>query len=231
MAEKDLSIVTGASRGIGKGIALKLASENHNVMIFGRDKNALIDVQKQIKDFGVESEYFIGDAVDVDFVKDSVKNILAKYKKVDHLINNAGTGVFKKIVDAELKDFQKQINVNLYGVFNFTNAVLPGMIKQMKGSIITIASLAGKNSFVGGAMYSSSKHAVLGFMRSLMLEVREYNIRSASICPGSVDTDFGLSRKKQILETEDVADAVLAVIKLPVRALMSEIDLRPTNPK
>lgn len=231
MAERDLSIVTGASRGIGKGIALKLASENHDVMIFGRDKNALVEVQKTIKNFGVESDYFIGDAVDVDFVKKSVKDILAKYKKVDHLINNAGMGIFKKIVDAELKDFQKQINVNLYGVFNFTNAVLPGMIERKKGSIITIASLAGKNSFVGGAMYSASKHAVLGFMRSLMLEVREFNIRAASICPGSVDTNFGLSRKKEILEPEDVADAVLAVIKLPVRALMSEIDLRPTNPK
>ena len=236
MNERELSVVTGASRGIGKGIALRLAQENHDVMIFGRDTNALKDVQKEIKSKGVECEYFTGDVADVKFVTDSVSKILNKNKKIDHLVNNAGIGIMKKVVDADLDDFKKQIDANLFGVFNFSKAVLNSMIEKGKGSIINIASLAGKNSFVGGAMYSATKHAVLGFARSLMLEVRQYNIKVATICPGSVDTHFGSGghdprSKGEILQPEDVAEAVMSIIKLPLRALISEIDLRPTNPK
>ncbi|HVO75483.1 MAG TPA: SDR family NAD(P)-dependent oxidoreductase [Ignavibacteriaceae bacterium] len=235
--DRELAVVTGASRGIGKAIALKLAAENRDVMLFGRDVSALEDVQKMIKKLGVEADIFSGDAADVKFVNESVKKILDKYGKIDHLINNAGVGIVKKLVDSTLEDFKKQVNVNLYGVYNFTKAVADNMIKRRNGSIINIASLAGKNSFIGGTMYSATKHALLGFTRSLMLEIREYNIRVAAICPGSVDTSFGSSSamdprsKGEILKPEDIAECVAAIIKLPARALMSEIDLRPTNPK
>jgi short-subunit dehydrogenase len=140
------------------------------------------------------------------------------------------------LIESNLEDFKKQINVNLYGIYNFTKAVVDKMIERRRGSIINIASLAGKNSFVGGTMYSASKHAVLGFTRSLMLELREFNIRVAAVCPGSVATEFfgGPGRHPnhdKILKAEDVADSVMAILKLPVSALLSEIDLRPTNPK
>ena len=211
MAERELSIVTGASRGIGKGIAFRLAKEKHDVMIFGRDVNSLKVVQKEIKDKGVKCEYFSGDVADVKFVNDSIDKILSKNQKIDHLINNAGIGIMKKVIEAELNDFKKQVDANLYGVFNFSKAVLGSMIEKRKGSIINIASLAGKNSFVGGSMYSATKHAVLGFARSLMLEVRQYNIKVATICPGSVDTHFGSGghdprSKGEILQPEDIAD-------------------------
>ncbi len=236
MAGKELSIVTGASRGIGKGIALRLAEEKHDIMIFGRDIPALKNVQKEIIEKGVECDYFSGDVADAKFVNNSVDKILVKYGKVDHLINNAGIGIMKKVIDAELEDFKKQVDTNLFGVFNFSKAVLNNMIEKGKGSIINIASLAGKNSFIGGSMYSATKHAVLGFARSLMLEVRQYNIKVATICPGSVDTHFGSGghdprSKGEILKPEDIAEAVISIIKLPVRALISEIDLRPTNPQ
>lgn len=231
----ELSIVTGASRGIGKGIALKFAKENHDLMLFGRDENALKKTLTEVRQFDVNAEYFIGDVADNIFVNNSINKILDKYGKVDHLINNAGIGIFKKIIDASLEEFQKQINANLYGIFNFTKSVLPGMIKNKRGSIINVLSLAGKNSFVGGSMYSASKHAALGFTRSLMLEVREYNIRVAAICPGSVDSEFNSPGNKpdrnKILKPEDIADTILTILKLPVRALISEVDIRPTNPR
>jgi len=170
------------------------------------------------------------------FVNNSVMKILEKYGKVDHLINNAGTRVFKNVVDASLDDFKLQVNANLYGVFNFSRAVLKGMIERKQGSIINISSLAGKNAFATGAMYAATKHALMGFTASMFLEVREYNIRVAVICPGSVNTEFfdGLSmkpNKEKILQVEDIAEAVAAVLKLPIRALISEIEIRPTNPK
>ena len=236
MTNNELAIVTGASRGIGKAIALRFAKENYDVIIFGRDVEALKKVQEEILKTGVQCEYFSGDAADENFVNESVSKIIEKYGKVDHLVNNAGLGIFKKLIDSNLEDFKKQIDVNLYGIYNFTKAVADKMIERKSGSIINIASLAGKNAFVTGTMYSASKHAVLGFTKSLMLELREYNIRVAAICPGSVATEFfgGPGRHPnydKILKADDVAESVMVILKLPQHALISEIDLRPTNPK
>lgn len=236
MSKRDLSIVTGASRGIGRAIALRLAKENHDLMLIGRDKTALSEVKKAVESFGVDADIFIGDVSEGNFANETIKKILDKYLKIDHLINNAGIGILKKFVDSDLDEFKKQINVNLFGVYNFTKAVINHMIENRRGSIINISSLAGKNAFVGGTMYSATKHALMGFTRSLMLEVREFNIRVAAICPGSVDTEFNPNReimpaKQNILLPEDVAETIVLILKMPVRALVSEIDIRPTNPK
>ena len=236
MDDKEIAIVTGASRGIGKAIALALADEGMDIIIFGRDVNALEKVQSEIKSKNVRCEYFSGDVGDEKFVHMSVKKIIDVYGKVDHLINNAGMGILKPFSETKLDEFKEQVNANMYGVFNFSRAVAGDMIKRKKGSIINIVSLAGKNGFLGGTMYGATKHAVLGFTKSLMLEVREYNVRVAAICPGSVATEFGTGHNQEkeplkVLASEDVAHAVLSIINLPVRALMSEIDLRPTNPK
>src|SRR3990172_12760109 len=236
MVQKYVTIVTGASRGIGKGIALRLAKEGHDIMLFGRDKTALEKVNKEVRALGVKTEMFLGDAVDPKFVNESVSEIIKTYGRVDHLINNAGMGILKKFVDSNLDEFKKQIDVNLYGVYNFTKAVIDHMIANRSGSIINISSLAGKNAFVGGTMYSATKHAVLGFTKSLMLELREFNIRVAAICPGSVNTEFfdNTNMKpntSKILQADDIAETVMTIIKLPVNALISEIDIRPTNPK
>ncbi len=236
MNSKELAIVTGGNKGIGKAIALRFANEGYDVMIFGRDVDTLKNTQAEILNSGVGCEIFAGDAADEKFVSNSVSGIIKKYGKVDHLVNNAGIGIFKKLVDSNLQDFKKQVDVNLFGVYNFTKAVAGKMIEQKSGSIINISSLAGKNSFVNGTMYSATKHAVLGFTRSLMLELREHNIRVAAICPGSVATEFfgGPGRHPnydKILKPEDVAESLMAILKLPVSALISEIDLRPTNPK
>src|SRR3989339_1409724 len=227
MVQKYVTIVTGASRGIGKGIALRLAKEGHELMLFGRDKTALEKVNKEVRVLGVKTEMFLGDAVDPKFVNESVSDIIKTYGRVDHLINNAGMGILKKFVDSNLDEFKKQIDVNLYGVYNFTKAVIDHMIANRSGSIIYISSLAGKNAFIGGTMYSATKHALMGFTKSLMLEVREYNIRVAAICPGSVDTEFNPNReitvmRENILLSEDVAETVALVLKMPVRALVSE---------
>ncbi|MGE5682013.1 MAG: SDR family oxidoreductase, partial [Bacillota bacterium] len=218
--QRDLSIVTGAGRGIGRAIAIKLAREGHDIAITSRTESELKRAKEEIESYGVKCTYYAGDVADREFVSKSVTQIVEKYGKVDHLINNAGIGIIKKIIDSEYEDFERQVNTNIYGIYNFTKAVLPGMIERQSGSIINISSLAGKNSFVGGAMYSATKHAVMGFTKSLMLEVREYNIRTAAICPGSVESSFGRDAhtdprsKGRILMPEDVADVVAAIIKL-----------------
>ena len=101
MVQKYVTIVTGASRGIGKGIALRLAKEGHELMLFGRDKTALEKVNKEVRALGVKTEMFLGDAVDPKFVNESVSDIIKTYGRVDHLINNAGMGILKKFVDSD----------------------------------------------------------------------------------------------------------------------------------
>ncbi|RMD49738.1 MAG: SDR family NAD(P)-dependent oxidoreductase, partial [Ignavibacteria bacterium] len=151
--------------------------------------------------------------------------------------NNAGVAVFKKFMDSSLEEFKMQMNTNVYGIYNFTKAVSTNMIENKKGTIINISSLAGKNGFVYGTMYAATKHAVMGFTRSLMLELREYNIRVVAVCPGSVMTDMisnapvKPSNPDKILAPEDVASTVKSIIELPDRANISELEIRPTNPK
>jgi 3-oxoacyl-[acyl-carrier protein] reductase len=234
MPDSDICIITGASRGIGRSIALKLAGEGKNVMLFGRDSDALMQTRNLIEETGVKSDCFTGDVGDESFVINSVNDIIGKYGKIDVLVNNAGLGIFKDVADATLDDFKEQVNANLYGIFNFCKAVIGNMIERKSGTIINISSLAGKNVFAGGAMYSATKHAVLGFTGCFMQEVRKYNIKVAAVCPGSVETDFhssGSSTSYRKLMPEDVAETVSLIIKLPPRALVSEIDIRPTNPK
>ena len=125
---------------------------------------------------------------------------------------------------------------NLRSLFLVTREVLPGMRSRKRGFIVNVASLAGKNAFAGGTAYVASKHAVLGFSRTLMLEVRKDGVRVLAICPGSVDTPLMRDQAvltpniDSILKPEDVAQAILDALRMPSRALVSEIDIRPANP-
>ena len=236
MSASKVVIITGASKGIGKAIALKFAeNKSFIIFLFGRNETKIKSLQKQISKKNITVEYYLGDVGDETFVHQSVATILKKYKKIDILINNAGIAYFEQFVDSNLEQFQTQINTNLIGVYNFTKAVIDGMIKKKNGSIVNIVSQAGKVGFSYGTTYAATKHAVMGFSKSLMLEVRKYNIRVIAVCPGSVETDMIENSPihkttKQVLKPKDVADIVFATICLPNRAVISELDIRPTNP-
>ena len=237
MSENMISIVTGASRGIGRAIAVRLAKEKHNLALFGRDKEQLNTTAVECEKQNVKVLTFTGDVVDPTFVNESVKQVISKFGKVDNLINNAGVAVLKKFVETDLDEFKMQMDTNMYGVFNFTKAVIDNMIERKSGNIINISSLAGKNAFVHGSTYGATKHALMGFTKSLMMEVRQYDVRVTAICPGSVNTEMIMGTPiepkdvNKVLSPSDVAETVLTVIKLPITALVSEIDIRPTNPK
>ena len=156
--------------------------------------------------------------------------------EIDVLVNNAGVLIARPFEELTLEDWDVTMATNLRSLFLMTRAVLPGMRRRREGTIVNVASLAGRNGFVGGTAYAASKHAVLGFSRSLMLEVRKDGVRVVAVCPGSVDT--GMLRDQpmlsptaeRILRPEDVADTILHAIRLPGRAMVSELDVRPTNP-
>ena len=231
-----VALVTGSGRGIGKAIALKLSAEGADVILTARTLKELEKLRKEIEEQGGKAT-----AISADLTKDSdIERLFSEmdshFNRLDILVNNAGIGHFAPVKSLPKADFDEMWNLNMRALFLCTQKALPVMEKQKAGIIVNISSLAGKNAFVNGAGYAATKWALMGFSKCLMLEEREHNIRVITVCPGSVDTSFSpLDAKRdnaeRILQPQDVANAVFAAVLLPERAMMSEIDLRPTNPK
>ncbi len=230
------ALVTGATEGIGRATALALGNAGYRVGVCARTPSKLRVVLDDLARAGITAAGHPCDVASAADVEAMVKTITAQLGPVDVLVNNAGIAILKPFAELSLDDWDATMATNLRGIFLCSRAVLPGMRERQRGAIVNIASLAGRNGFVGGTAYTASKHAVLGFSRSLMLEVRKEKIRVITICPGSVDTPLirnqgQLSpRIEKILQPEDVAQTVLDALRLPERAMISELDLRPTDP-
>jgi 3-oxoacyl-[acyl-carrier protein] reductase len=230
------ALITGATEGIGRAIAFTLGAAGYKVGVCARTESKLRDLLTELRAKGITVAGLPCDVGDEAAVERLTGHVAAELGPIDTLINNAGIGILKPLLDLTTAEWDATMATNLRSLFLVTRAVLPGMRQRKRGSIVNISSLAGRNGLAGGTAYSASKHAVLGFSRSLMLEVRQDNVRVIAVCPGSVDTallhqqsmlkpDFA-----KILRPEDVAQAVLDLLRLPERALVSEVDIRPTNP-
>jgi 3-oxoacyl-[acyl-carrier protein] reductase len=236
MILKDkIAIVTGASKGIGRAIALALARQGVSLAISARSKDTLEHTAAEIRQHGVKCFTFAGDMSKEADIKRFVQSSIKEYGSLHILVNNAGMGHFKPVYELSTTEWDEMFDLNVRGLFIMTRECLPHLRKSGETVIVNVVSLAGKNFFVNGAGYAASKHAVLGFSRCLMLEERDNGIRVLAICPGSVDTSFSSRddsdpKRKKILRPEDVADSILQMIQLPQRAMISEIDIRPTNP-
>ena len=230
------ALVTGATEGIGRAIAFGLGRAGYKVGVCARTPSKLRTLLDDLRAAGVTAHGIPADVGLESDVATMVNDIARALGPVDVLVNNAGVALLKPFEQLTLDEWDTTMATNLRSLFLVTRAVLPGMRQRKHGAIVNIASLAGRNGFAGGTAYTASKHAVLGFARSLMLEVRKDNVRVITICPGSVDTPLIASQGMlkpdvtRILKPEDVADTVLAALALPERALVSELDLRPTNP-
>jgi len=232
--QNNVAIITGASKGIGKAIALSFAKEKMNVVLVARTESDLEKTAGEVEELGGKTLAVPADVSQEGEVEHVVAKTIETFGKIDVLINNAGIGSFAPVDELSTQDFDRMFAINMRGVFLCTRTVLPHMKKQKSGAIINISSLAGKNFFKGGSGYAATKWALNGFTKCLMLEAREYDIRVSVVCPGSVATEFSPHSGKdpaKILQSQDVADSVLTILRLPPNALMSEVDLRPTNPK
>ncbi len=235
--EGKKALVTGAGRGIGRAIALALAAEGADVCVASRTASELEEVCAKIRSAGQRAL-----AVPCDLTKESdIRRLVHSAQdglgSVDILINNAGIGYFAPVQTLTVEQFDAMWSLNVRGVFLVTREVLPEMAARASGDIVNVASLAGRNAFIGGAGYASTKWALIGFARCLMLEVREKNIRVVTICPGSVDTSFGdhaarAARSPGVIPTAgDIAAVVVDTLAMPRHVMISEVDVRPTNPK
>lgn len=236
-------LITGASKGIGLAIAKTLAASTTDSLNFGlcsRNINQIVNAEADLgREFPLHRYYSRAcDVSKTDAVREFVAGYEERFGAIDVLVNNAGFGRFGSVIDMETSTFTSVLDSNLRGVFLMTKAVLPRMREQRKGTIVTISSLSGRTGFKGGAAYCASKFAVRGLMNSLSLEVRADDIRVVTIFPGTVDTAFfdligtpAIVKSGTALLAQDVADAVVTAIRLPQRATISELDIRPTNPR
>ncbi|MGH2569309.1 MAG: SDR family oxidoreductase [Bacteroidota bacterium] len=233
--ENTVTLVTGAGRGIGRAIATTLAGEGSSVVLVARTESELETVRREIEGRGGKAFVLPSDITKPDEVKRVFEEVASKFQRLDILVNNAGIGHFAPVKDLSLGDFDAMWNLNMRGLFLCTQQAIRMMESQKSGAIVNLSSLAGKNAFVNGAGYDATKWALMGFAKCLMLEVREQNIRVITVCPGSVDTSFSHPKEPaktdKLIHPQDVADIVLSALITPARSMVSEIDIRPTNPK
>jgi NAD(P)-dependent dehydrogenase (short-subunit alcohol dehydrogenase family) len=236
MSTRSPAFVTGATQGIGRATAFALGRAGYRVGVCARTASKVEAIVSELRAEGIEAAGAAADVADPEQVRRSVALVVAQLGEIGVLVNNAGVLIARPFEELTLEDWDVTMATNVRSLYLVTREVLPGMRRRRKGTIVNVASLAGRNGFAGGTAYTASKHAVLGFARSLMLEVRKEGVRVVTVCPGSVDTGMLVDQpmltpdRERILQPEDVADAILHAVQLPGRALVSELDIRPTNP-
>lgn len=230
------ALVTGAGKGIGRAIAIALAREGVNVGLLARTESQLQEVAAAVEAEGAKATVATADVADLQAVNRAVEKVQQELGTIDILINNAGTASFGKFLELEPEEWEKNIKVNLFGVYYMTRAVLPGMIEQQRGDIINISSTAGQKGAAVTSAYSASKFGLMGLTESLMQEVRKHNIRVSALTPSTVVTDLAYSHNligaepERVMHPEDLAELIIVQLKLNRRAFIKEAGMWSTNP-
>jgi len=243
MLKNKVSLITGATSGIGLACAEKLASLGSDLIITGRRVERLDEISSRLhREYGVEVTPLKLDVRNKDEVVHLLDKIPEAFKKIDILINNAGLAAGVDHVSvASTDDWDQMIDTNLKGLLYVTRAVLPGMIERNSGHILNIASTAGHVVYPGGSVYCATKHAVKAIAKTLQLELMDYDIKVSSVDPGMVKTEFSNVRFKgdenksedvykgfTPLSPEDVADAVSYCVTRPPHVMIGEIVILAT---
>jgi NAD(P)-dependent dehydrogenase (short-subunit alcohol dehydrogenase family) len=229
-----VALVTGGARGIGRATAESLLRAGARVFIVARREESLREALTALRDMG-EAAGAVCDARDAEAVQAMFETCRRVFGGVDILVNNAGIGLFGQTVEeTSPADFRAVIETNLCGVFYCCHAAIPQMKERGGGYIVNISSLAGANAHPRMAAYNASKFGLNGFSEALMQEVRQDNIKVSYILPGSVNTEFGGDTpddsKAWQLQPEDVAQAVMDLLRHNPRSLPSRVELRPSRP-
>uniref|UniRef100_A0A0M0KM69 Oxidoreductase n=2 Tax=Halalkalibacterium halodurans TaxID=86665 RepID=A0A0M0KM69_ALKHA len=226
---KKTIFITGASSGLGRQLAIDFSWEETVLCLFARSQERLENVQRIVVENGGEAHIYPVDLADPQSIDRSFAEAISAVGVVDVLINNAGYGVFEPFCDSQMDENERMFRVNVFGLMRATAAVLPTMREQGSGHIINIASQAGKIATAKSAIYSATKHAVLGFTNSLRMELKGTGIHVSAVNPGPIQTPFfdqadkegGYTSKVQriMLDPEDVSEKIVQLTKKPKREL------------
>jgi len=221
------AIVTGASRGIGREITMRLCEEGVAVTAVARDGAALETLLEQ----GVAVVARPGDVTDEARVREIVTDHVARHEGLDILINNAGTGCFGRLQDIEYAALLETLEVNVGGTFLLMKAALPILERQGDGDIINVSSVVGTRGYAEQSVYGASKHAVLGLTKAAAVESHAHGVRVRSICPGGVDTELiakarpDLDRHGLIRPTE-IAECVIFLLRMAQSGVVDNLNVR-----
>jgi NAD(P)-dependent dehydrogenase (short-subunit alcohol dehydrogenase family) len=228
----DVALVTGGSRGIGRAIALRLASLGAAVAICGRDTAALQSSEAALRASAVAAFSCIADVTRAADAERLAAESQAALGPITILVNNAGIGLFGPAHERTEDEWDRVLDTNLKGVFLVSRAVVPTMIARRKGHILNISSLAGKNTFPNGGLYCASKWGLQGLSGCMAEDLREYGIRVSTVCPGSVATEFSPTTGRdlsKLLQADDVAHVVEMLVTQGPQSFISEVQMRPLH--
>lgn len=219
------AVVTGASRGIGRAISLRLARD-YEIVAAARSREELDALARDIERAGGRCRTVAVDLRDECAPAEAFKGIDA-----DVLINNAGVGFIRPFMELTADEWHTMVDVNVNALYHVTRVFLPGMLERRRGHVVMIGSVAARSSSGGLTCYGATKRFVQGFAESLMLEVRDRDVKVSVVNPASVGTGFFSEAKDWMLKPEDVADAVAYVLSTPQHALIHSVEVRATTPR
>jgi 3-oxoacyl-[acyl-carrier protein] reductase len=227
-------LITGASSGIGWATALAFASKGANVVLTARREERLRELRDKIRESGGTAVFIAGDATDEATAEECVALAESEFGRLDILINNAGAGNYKNLVDTSVDEYDWLMDVNMKSSFLFARQAAPGMIAQKSGEILFISSVAGLQGYAGEAVYCASKFAQIGFAQSLDAELRKHGIKVGTICPGGVKTEFAVGhgrteegvKDSHMMEPSEVADTIVFACSQPPNARILQMTVR-----
>jgi NADP-dependent 3-hydroxy acid dehydrogenase YdfG len=227
-----VALITGASSGLGRAFARTLAGAGAKVFLLARREEKLREVTREIADAGGDAAYHVVDVRVVPALYDAVDVLLARYRRLDILINNAGLGYRAPLLEAKRSEIAAMLETDLAAAIYLTQACLNALLRAAPSDIVNVSSIAGLEGFAEGTVYCAAKAGLVGFTRALAAELNPANIRVTAICPGSVDTEFferfrPTLEREQRLTTDDVVRALWYVLTSPPNALHGEVVLRP----
>jgi len=241
MTEARTALVTGASRGIGFGIALRLAEEGFRTAIVGRNRRRIEEAAKEITEIsGTQALAVVGDISSWSDCVAAVEKVVKEFGAIDVLVPNAGIGIIGSVAESDPADWAMMMETNYLGTAHIVKAALPTMQKQGSGDVIAIVSAGGTKGYPEWSGYCATKWAVMGFMESFAQEVITQGIRVSTLCPGGVDTAFwddlnkdinraGTAGRSKLMSPADVAEMVMLQINLPRNVMLKNALFFPTT--
>ena len=237
-----IALITGATSGIGRATALKLAANNHDVIITGRREERLVELKNAIeKSYSSKVHILAFDIREKEAVVQAIDSLPEPWKNIRVLVNNAGLAVgLNHIQDGEIDDWERMIDTNIKGLLYITRKVAPMMVEKGDGHIINVGSIAGKEVYEKGNVYCATKHAAEALSKAMRIDLLKDNIKVTSISPGLAETEFSMVRFKGDKEKadstykgytpltgDDVADVIAYTVNLPAHVNLNNIEITP----
>ena len=228
----ETAVITGASSGVGKSLAIQLSDAGYRVVLAARSEDKLNAIAEEIRSKGGDSLVVSTDVSRPEQIN-NLKDRALEYGDVSVVINNAGLGKFSKVEDVAIEDWDRQLDVNLRASFLVSQAFIPGMKQRLNGTLAFMNSVAGKKGYPYSAAYVASKYGMRGLADSLREELREDNIKVISIHPGAVDTPFwdgtGVNfPREEMLNANTLAQSIVHAIQSPGNFAVEELVVRRT---